>query len=147
MADALTSSVRARPDAVPGAAAAGLAARLLLCSAFLASGTSKLLDFGGAVAEVRGLTGLEPAALVAAAVIIVQLGGSALVIAGGRPARLGAAGLAAFTLLATLVAHDFWNKAGPERARDTMIFLEHMGLVGGFVLVAVMAGARREARA
>ncbi len=147
MDDTLSPSLAARPAADPRglASPAGLIARLLICSPFLASGVLKALDFPGAVAEVRALTGLEPAAPVALGVIAVQLGGSALVLAGGRASRLGAALLAAFTLLATLLAHAFWTKDGLERMRDTMIFLEHMGLVGGFLLVALVARGGREA--
>jgi uncharacterized membrane protein YphA (DoxX/SURF4 family) len=147
MAETLTSSPRDHRSAESArAATAGLVARLLLCSAFLASGATKLLDFPGAVAEVRALTGVEPASLVAAGVILVQLGGSGLVLAGGRPARLGAALLAAFTLLATPLAHNFWTKTGPERMRDTAVFFEHMGLIGGFILVALLARTRRGVR-
>ncbi len=45
--------------------ATALIARLALASAFLVSGVHKALNFTDAVAEVRGLTGLEPAGLLA----------------------------------------------------------------------------------
>lgn len=124
------------------APAAALVARALLCSAFLVSGLFKLADFDAAVGEVRALTGIEPAAPIAALVIAVQLTGSALVIAGGRLAWLGAGLLAAFTLSATLLAHAFWLKSGAEQMRDLNTFFEHLGLVGAFLLVALWS--RRE---
>jgi uncharacterized membrane protein YphA (DoxX/SURF4 family) len=126
----------------PGTA---LAARLALVSPFLGSGILKATDFPGAVAEVRGLVGLEPASLLAVLVIATQLGGSALVIAGGHLAWIGAVLLAGFTALATLLAHAFWTKAGVEQIRDLTTFLEHVGLIGGFLL-AVIVGAQRGAR-
>ncbi len=122
-----------------------LLARLVLVSPFLISGIAKLLDFDGATAEVRALTGLEPAALIAALVIVVQLGGSWFVFAGGKYAWIGAGLLAGFTLFATLLAHAFWTKTGIEQSRDLMTFFEHLGLVGGFLLVALLSLRRTDA--
>ncbi|MET0195251.1 MAG: DoxX family protein [Hyphomicrobiaceae bacterium] len=119
-----------------------LVARIALTSAFWLSAIGKTFDFPSAVAEIRGLVGLEPAALFAAAVILVQLGGSLLVIWGGRLAWLGAGALGVFTMLATLIAHAWWTKAGIERFRDFNTFWEHAGLVGGFMLAAVLASRR-----
>ena len=121
----------------------GLLARVALTSAFWLSGIFKLVDFSGAVAEVRGLSGLEPAAMFAALVIVVQIGGSLLVILGGRFAWLGAGALGIFTLLATLLAHAWWTKSGLERVRDFNTFWEHIGLVGGFMLAAILAAGNR----
>jgi transmembrane protein len=118
-------------------------ARMLLASAFLFSGTTKGMDFEAAAAEVHALTGSRASSLLAALVIAVQLGGAALLVAGGRAAALGALLLAGFTVVATIVAHDFWAKTGPAAARDATTFLEHAGLVGGFLLVAVLSLRRR----
>ena len=117
-------------------AAAAVVLRLALASPFLLSGLAKALDFAGAVGEVRALTGLEPAAVLAALVIAVQLGGSALLLAGGGAARLGALALAGFTIVASVLAHDFWNRSGAERLHDATTFLEHAGLVAGLLLAA-----------
>ncbi|MDX2211325.1 MAG: DoxX family protein [Sphingopyxis sp.] len=116
-----------------------VAARAALASAFLLSAVLKVADFPAAVAEVRALTGIEPAALVAGLVIAVQLGGSALLLLGGHATRLGAMLLGGFTLAATLVAHDFWNEQGDAQIRDMTVFFEHMGLIGGFILAASLA--------
>lgn len=99
----------------------------------------KVIDFTGAVAEVRALTGMEPASPIAALVILTQLGGSALLLIGGRSTVIGAFLLASFTFAATVLGHAFWTKAGPQQARDLVTFLEHMGLIGGFVLVALLS--------
>lgn len=116
-----------------------LLARIAVALPFLLSGLAKLGDFDGAIAEVRGLTGLEPAALLAVLVIVTQLAGSALLIAGGRFAWIGAAALAGFTIIATLYAHAFWLKPEAERFLHRNIFFEHVSIVGGLVLLAVLA--------
>ena len=113
----------------------GTAALALLCWPYLASGAAKALDFAGASAEVAGL-GLPAPAPLAALTVLVQLGGSALVIA-GRLRWLGALALAGFTLAATLLAHAYWAfDPGPERVRQSITFGEHVGLVGAFLYVA-----------
>lgn len=114
-------------------------ARAGLCAAYVYSGIAKSLDFSGAIAEQVHF-GLAPPALFAAATIAVQLGGSALVLFGrGIAAALGSLALAGFTLLATFIGHPFWNEAGAERFADLNAFLEHFGLIGGFVLLALHA--------
>ncbi|MGK9171085.1 DoxX family protein [Inquilinus limosus] len=125
----------------------GLAARIAVATPFLVSGVLKLLDFGGAVGEVRSLTGLEPAVLPAVLVIFTQLAGSVALIAGGRWSWIGAGALGGFTVAATLLAHAFWMKSGADRMRDLNTFFEHVSIVGGLVLVAVLtSGARAEKR-
>lgn len=123
---------------------AEVSARVLLTCAFWWSGITKTLDFPGAVREVAGLTGVGPGLAEAGAVltILVQIVGSALVIA-GRAAWLGAAALAGFTLVATVLAHGFWSFEGAERGRQLTTFLEHLGLIGGLLLAASLAERRR----
>ncbi|MFG1344423.1 DoxX family protein [Xanthobacter autotrophicus DSM 431] len=109
-------------------------ALLALTSAYLQGGLTKAMDFAGAVAEMEHF-GLTPATPLAAAVIVLEIGASAMVLAGiGR--WLGALALAAFTLAATLLANSFWTMAGPERFAAANAFFEHLGLAGAFVLVA-----------
>jgi uncharacterized membrane protein YphA (DoxX/SURF4 family) len=51
-----------------------------------------------------------------------------------------------FTALATLIAHPFWTMVGQERFLATNAFFEHLGLIGGFVIAALLA-ARETRRA
>jgi uncharacterized membrane protein YphA (DoxX/SURF4 family) len=114
-----------------------LVARMALVSAFIIGGIQKLSDFAGAVAE-QAHFGLQPAALWAVATIIVELGGSSLVIL-GRWVWLGAGGLGVLTMVAMLVANDFWNNAGHDRFVAVNSFFEHVGLIAGLVLVSLMS--------
>jgi len=118
------------------APATAAAARIVLCLPFWWSGLSKLLDFSGGTAEMAAL-GLEPAWLFNALTILVQLGGSLLVIL-NRWTWLGAGALGVFTALATVMAHQFWTLDGIERVRELNIFLEHLAIIAAFVLVAMI---------
>ena len=110
-------------------------AYLGLCAAYLQGGLNKLTDFNGAVAEMTHF-GLAPAALLAALVIALELGASTLILT-GTLRWLGALALAGFTLMATFVALRFWElPIGQERFMAANSFFEHLGLVGGFLLVA-----------
>lgn len=105
------------------------------------SGIAKLFDLAGALGEARHF-GLEPAALVVAVTILVQIGGSLLIIV-GRQAWLGAGALGVFTAIATLIAHPFWQVADPmARFHERNTFLEHVGLIGGLMLAAILRERR-----
>ncbi len=113
-------------------------ARLLLVGAYLLGGLVKLADWPGAVAE-QAHFGMHPPALWAALTIAVELVGPVLILT-GRWIWLGAGMLGVFTLLAAFTANAFWTMAaGPERFGATNAFFEHLGLIGGFVLAALVA--------
>ena len=123
----------ARP--VFGSAAIRWLAYLGLCAAYLQGGLNKLMDFQGAVGEMTHF-GLSPASLLAGLVIALELGASIMILS-GKLRWLGALALAAFTLMATFVALRFWElPVGQERFMAANSFFEHLGLIGGFLLVA-----------
>jgi uncharacterized membrane protein YphA (DoxX/SURF4 family) len=105
-----------------------LAARLALTSSFLLGGFTKLLDFRSAMAEQEHF-GLRPGWLWA-------------LVLSGHQVRLGAGALAFLTAVAMLVADNFWTASGRQRLVQANTFFEHLGLIGGFVLVAITAAGR-----
>lgn len=115
-----------------------------LCAAYLQGGLTKALDFSGAIGEMTHF-GLTPAAPFAAAVIALELGASVLIVTGYKR-WLGALALALFTLAATFLANRFWDIPQPDRFMVENSFFEHLGLVGGFLLVAWYDLADRTAR-
>jgi uncharacterized membrane protein YphA (DoxX/SURF4 family) len=114
-----------------------------LVSSFLIGGIQKLVDFPGAIAE-QAHFGLEPALAWAAAAVIVELGGSVLVIL-GRWVWLGAGGLGVLTAIAMLAANNFWALTGHDRFMAVNGFFEHLGLISGLILVCVLTEASRSA--
>ncbi|MBP2301836.1 DoxX family protein [Azospirillum picis] len=122
-----------------------LLARLALVGAYLLGGVVKLTDWPGAVAEQVHF-GMSPPALWAALTILVELAGPVLILL-DRALWLGAGALGVFTVLAALVANDFWSMAaGQERFMATNAFFEHLGLAGGFALAAMLSRLRRQVR-
>lgn len=120
--------------------AALLAARLCLGAVFVYSGATKLLDWSGTLAEFGGL-GLPMVPVAAAITIAVQLVGGIGVALGWRT-RAMALALALFTIAATLVGHRFWTMTGVEFQHQFTTALEHLAIVGGFVLLAAIGPGR-----
>ncbi len=125
--------------------AAEIAARIVLTFPFWGSGLAKLVDVRAGMAEMSAF-GLEPAWAFNAAVIAVELGGAALVIA-NRFTWLGAGALGVFTALTIPVVHHFWSLTG-ERAQTAFFFAtEHVGMIGALVAVSVLSLRPRPAAA
>ncbi|NIJ17744.1 DoxX family protein [Sphingobium vermicomposti] len=120
-------------------------ARLALVGAYLLGGIVKLTDWPAAVAE-QAHFGMNPPYFWAALTIGIEIVGPLLILT-GRLVWLGAGMLGVFTLFAAFTANAFWTmSAGQERFMATNAFFEHVGLIGGFVLVALVAErARRRA--
>ncbi|WP_176157934.1 DoxX family protein [Burkholderia multivorans] len=115
--------------------------RLALVSAFLIGGVNKALHFDDAIAE-QAHFGLHPPALWAALAIVVEIGGSLCVVF-RRFLWIGAGALGVLTLVAMLVANDFWNQTGVARFMALNSFFEHLGLIAALVLVTVLGDVQR----
>ena len=74
----------------------------------------KATDFSGAIAEMEHF-GLAPAAPIAVAVIVLELGASVMILTGFYR-WLAALALGGFTLMATLIALRFWELPRGPRA-------------------------------
>lgn len=120
-----------------------LVARLLLVFMFLGSAISKITDFTGAQAEMTYF-GLNPPWLFAVATIITQLLGGVLILV-NRATWLGAGALAVFTLLTIPIAHHFWTMEGQMALIEFYFTVEHLAVIGGMMLVAILAERTRAA--
>lgn len=129
-------------DAILGWRWTSLLARLLLVGAYLLGAMVKATDWSAAVAE-QAHFGMNPPAVWAALTIAVEIIGPLLILI-NRLVWLGAGMLGVFTVLAAVTANAFWTMpTGQERFIATNAFFEHLGLVGGFILAAMLARVER----
>jgi len=130
-------------DTVLSSRATEIVARILLTFPFWGSGLAKLLDFSGGMAEMRQF-GLEPAWLYNALTVLVQLGGSALIIT-KRWTWFGAGALGVFTFLTIPIVHAFWRLSGEHAIVAFHTATEHVGMIGALILVSILALRPRSA--
>ncbi len=114
-----------------------LIVRIALTCPFWLSGLTKLFNWSAAIGEMNHF-GLSPAAPMAAGVILLQLSGSIAIIL-GRQVWLAAGALGLFTAVATLMAHAYWTFPEAERAAQGNIFFEHVAIIAGLALIAILS--------
>lgn len=127
--------------AVLAAPATWLLARLALTLPYWWSSIDKALHPQAAQAEIAGLLGGASPLLPYVALLVTQLGGSLLVIL-NRWTWLGAGVLGVFTLFVTILAHAFWKLDGAACFAEMNIFMEHIAIIAGFALTAILAHDR-----
>jgi uncharacterized membrane protein YphA (DoxX/SURF4 family) len=115
-------------------------ARLLLTALFLVAAAIEITDFPAA-ASAQDQVGLHPGWAWAILTIAVQVLGSVIIIS-GRHVWLGAGMLGVFTGATEFVAHRFWELSGAAEFQARNEFFEHLGLVAGFIMVALLAEER-----
>ncbi len=109
--------------------------RILLCTIFLLSVVGNKIPHFRAVAEAMAKEGVPAPQGMLAGAIAFLIAGSLSVILGYR-ARIGAALLLAFLVLATYYFHDFWTISDPQAQQEQMIqFMKNLGLMGAMLLV------------
>lgn len=131
-------------DAILTSRALFVFGRVLITFMYWYAGIGFLLNFPGAVEQMRALR-MEPAVVIAALTIAVELVGSALII-DGRLAWLGAGMLGVFTLATIPLIHDFWNMTGLAATQAQLESEEHLTVVGGLIVVAILCHLERKLR-
>lgn len=112
------------------------AGQWLLLGFFLASGLANLTKarIADHIERLRAYGMPWPAAAFWAG-IALELSGCALVIARWH-AELGVGALIAFTIVATVIFHRFWQKRDPvQRNFSRLAFLANAGILGGLLLL------------
>ena len=117
-----------------------LAGRILLAAIFVLSGVMKLADFEGALGHMQSV-GIPYASTLLAIAAIVEIAGG-LSIMTGFLTRIGAFGLFLYLIPTTLLFHNFWDFAGPERIAQSANFMKNLAIMGG-LLVLMAHGASR----
>ena len=111
-----------------------LAGRLLIATLFIVAGIRKILIWGAQVAYFTRLGFPAPEVMTVIA-IVIELGGATLLITGWRT-RWVAWLLALFVLIATGMAHRFWEFDAAQVANQLNHFLKNVAIIGGLLFVA-----------
>jgi putative oxidoreductase len=68
--------------------------------------------------------------------------GLGILVAVGWQTRIAAFGLVAVTIVATLLAHNYWDMTGPARRANETAFWKNLAIIGG-LLMLMASGAGR----
>jgi len=117
-----------------------LAGRLLIAALFLVAGIRKVMMFSMSVGYFTKLGFPMPEVMTVIA-IAIEIGGALALILGWktRPAALL---LALFTVIATFMAHRFWEFDAAQQANQLNHFLKNAAIVGGLLFVAASGPGR-----
>ena len=128
------ATVTGRAAAPPTEGAALLLGRLALAAIFLWSGFGKLTNLGGFANSLAHQGVPAPWVLAVVGACVEFFGG--LAVAVGFRARWAALLMVAFTIVATLIAHRFWEvQDAAARTGQAINFMKNVAIVGGFLLL------------
>ncbi len=117
-------------------------ARGLIALLFLIAGLRKLLAFGMTVGYFAKL-GIPMPEVVVVVSILVEIGGSILIVIGYRPVIVASV-MAAFTIGSALIAHQFWAVSDPQiYSAQLNNFLKNVSIIGAFLMIIVDARRSR----
>ena len=112
-----------------------LVGRILIGLIFLVAGVRKVMGFAGTVAYLTKL-GFPAPEVMAVIALIIEIGGSLLLIVGWRT-RWAAWLLTLFVVVAAFAAHRFWEISDAGQFYNQMNhFLKNVAIVGGLLYVA-----------
>ncbi len=114
--------------------------RVLLVALFIKSGVEKLIDPSGLAGMLSGKA--FPMPMVFAYLAGIAEVGLGILVAIGWQTRIAAFGLVAFTIVATLLAHNYWDMTGAARRANETAFWKNLAIIGG-LLMLMASGAGR----
>jgi len=114
--------------------------RVMLVALFMKSGVEKLM----APAGIAGLLGGKgfPQPIVFAYLAGLAEAGLGLLVAIGWKTRYAAAGLVVFTVVATLLAHNYWAMEGAARRANEINFWKNLAIMGGLLMLMANGAGR-----
>jgi putative oxidoreductase len=117
-----------------------LLGRIALSALFIPGGLRKLMDLGAFTASLQkqGVPFADILAPLGAG--IEFLGGIAVLV--GFQARFATLLLIVFTIIATLIAHRFWEFQGAARQMQQTNFFKNLAIIGGFLALWVSGPGR-----
>jgi putative oxidoreductase len=110
-----------------------LTARVLLALMFLLAGLSKFAGLDGTAGYIAS-KGLPMAGLLAFGTAALEVGGAVLLIVGWK-ARWAALALAVFTLMASVLFHNYWAMPADQQMMQQLMFMKNLAVAGGLLVL------------
>src|SRR6516225_7497874 len=108
--------------------------RLLLCTIFFLAAVGNKIPHFSDVAKVMESVGVPaPQVLLAGAIVFLLVGSLSVIF--GYKARIGAALLLTFLVLASYYFHPFWKLEGRARQEQLFHFIKTLSMRGAFLFV------------
>lgn len=108
-------------------------ARVLLALMFILAGFSKFAGLEGTAGYIASKGLPLPGVLAFVTAVIEVVGGIALAI--GFQARIAALVLALFTLVASVIFHNFWALPADQAFVQQLMFMKNLAVAGGLLFV------------
>ena len=108
--------------------------RLLLCTIFFMAAVGNKIPHFSDVARVMESVGVPAPQLLLVGAIVFLLAGSLSVIVGYK-ARVGAALLLTFLVLASYYFHPFWKLEGQAQQEQMIHFMKNLSMMGAMLFV------------
>jgi putative oxidoreductase len=120
--------------------ACALVGRLMLAFMFVYAGYGKVGRFDGTVANIGSKSLPVPEVLAAATIVLEVIAGVMLAL--GWKTRWAALALAVFTVIASVLFHNFWDMPVEQFRTQQLFFLKNMAAVGGLLMVVAFGAGR-----
>ncbi len=108
-------------------------ARILLALMFVLGGIGKLGGLEGTAGYIASKGLPLPMVLAVGAGVLELVAGVLLII--GWQARWAALALAAFTLLASVLFHNYWAMPAEQQMMQQLMFMKNLAVTGGLLFV------------
>src|ERR1700681_3083543 len=115
--------------------------RVLLCTIFFMAAVGNKIPHFSAVAKIMESVGVPAPQFLLAGAIVFLIVGSLSVIVGYR-ARLGAALLLTFLVLASYYFHPFWRLEGQAQQEQMIHFMKNLSMMGAMLFVIANGSGR-----
>jgi len=123
-----------------GSDIAALAGRVLIAVMFVGAGVGKITGYADTAGYMTS-EGLPIVGVLLPLTILLEVGGGIALIAGWKT-RWFALALAAFTVMASLLFHNFWAMSGEAVMTNTLFFTKNVAIIGGLLTVFAFGPGR-----
>jgi putative oxidoreductase len=107
--------------------------RILLALMFVLAGFGKLTGLEGTAGYIASKGLPMPMVLAVAAGVVELVAGVLLII--GWQARWAALALAAFTVVASVIFHNYWAMPAEQQMMQQLMFMKNLAVTGGLLFV------------